>query len=312
MTIWHIAFEFVNPLKSACTRLAAFFWMRVAIFAMCVRPDGMGVSSFMRSSWLKDRCYHRLIHFFNSTSVNLNALTTAWSMIVQKKFTPCIIGEKYRAFVVDGLNIAKEGKKMPAVKKLHCCSDNNSKPEYIMGHFYQVISSLCTSAGGTVAVPIVSRICDGITYSNRSKKTIVDRLVDMFRQTVAQQFSGPLILIADAYYASRKVIQPFVKDGHHLISRVRSNAVAYRSPALLHGRRGRPRIYGEKVHLHDIFNDQSQFVQMPSPVYGESKVTLMVYTEVMLWKSAGVWLKFVWAVHPKRGKIILICTDTGG
>jgi hypothetical protein len=46
----------------------------------------------------------------------------------------------YVVFVADGLKIAKEGKKMPAVKCLHQESQNNSKAEYIMGHSFQVIS----------------------------------------------------------------------------------------------------------------------------------------------------------------------------
>lgn len=310
MNMLHIIFNLVKPLRISCSRSATFFWMKVAIFAMCACPDGMGVSSFMRCAWLKEKCYHRLIQFFNSTSINLKSLTDTWASIVREKFTPCIIGNKYRAFVADGINIAKEGKKMPAVKKLHCASDNNSKPEFIMGHFYQVISSLCSSSSGTVAVPITSRICDGLTYSNRSKKTIIDRLIDMFRESVTNQFDGPLILIADAYYASRKVMLPLLQSGHQLISRVKSNAVAYRAPDALPKGRGRPRKYGEKIKLYSIFDDKEKFSSIHCPIYGERDVELLVHTQVLLWRSAGVWVRYVWAMHPKRGKIVLICSDT--
>src|SRR5438128_2398507 len=42
----------------------------------------------------------------------------------------------------DGLKIPKRGRKMPAVKLLHQVSDGHTKPEYIMGHSFQVVSGL--------------------------------------------------------------------------------------------------------------------------------------------------------------------------
>ncbi len=38
--------------------------------------------------------------------------------------------------------------------------------------------------------------------------------------------------------------------------------------------RGRPRRYGAKVRLKDLFHDAGEFVSAPSPVYGENNVTL--------------------------------------
>lgn len=42
----------------------------------------------------------------------------------------------------DGIKIAKEGQKMPGVKKLHQESDNSGKAPYIYGHHYGVIGVL--------------------------------------------------------------------------------------------------------------------------------------------------------------------------
>jgi hypothetical protein len=67
---------------------------------------------------------------------------------------------------------------MPAVKLLHQESQNNTKPEYIMGHSFQAISLLVHCAGGQVAaVPLTSRIHEGLVFSNRDSKTLLDKLV---------------------------------------------------------------------------------------------------------------------------------------
>ena len=42
----------------------------------------------------------------------------------------------------DGLKVAKEGRKMPSVKCLLQESSDNSKPNFIMGHSFQVLSLL--------------------------------------------------------------------------------------------------------------------------------------------------------------------------
>src|ERR1019366_7977808 len=71
----------------------------------------------------------------------------------------------------------KEGKQMPAVKMLHQQSASNSKPEYIMGHSFQAISLLVQgSCGHVAAVPLTSRIHEGLVFSNRDSRTLLDKL----------------------------------------------------------------------------------------------------------------------------------------
>jgi hypothetical protein len=44
-------------------------------------------------------------------------------------------------------------------------------------------------------------------------------------------------------------------------------------------------------------------------VYGETNVKILYSTQTLIWRSAGILVKFVWVIHPIRGKIILITTD---
>ena len=45
--------------------------------------------------------------------------------------------------------------------------------------------------------------------------------------SVAMACKRPVVVVADAKYASGKVITPLFKNGQHLVSHAKSNAVAY-------------------------------------------------------------------------------------
>ena len=310
MYLWHELYLFIKPLRGACARGASFVWLAIAVVGFCAAPDGMGVSSFVRAAYLKERVYHRLLNLFNGKGVRLDDLSKLWMGIVAKRFKPVIVGSKYRLFVADGINVAKEGQKMPAVKSLHNASGNNSKPEFIMGHSFQAIAMMCSAGGRTMAVPLVSRIMEGVKVSNRSTRSLLDKFVLLFNSVVAPEFSGPKLVVADAYYATNKVIRGLMATSTQLISRVKKNCVAYYTPKpRKKGARGRPRVYGVKVQLSELFRQRKRFTTYPSPVYGESKINILVREMNLLWRPIAGLVKFVWVIHPTRGRIILISAD---
>ena len=66
---------------------------------------------------------------------------------------------------------------MSAVKFLHQESQNNTKPKYIMGHSLAISLLGHCGAGQVAAVPLISRIHEGLVYSNRDARTLLDKLV---------------------------------------------------------------------------------------------------------------------------------------
>ena len=85
----------------------------------------------------------------------------------------------------------------------------------------------------------------------------------------------PFYFVADAYYAAHKIVVGLLKQDNHLLTRMKSNAVAYtayqqRGPR----KRGRPRVYGRKIKLSSLLQASRDFQQAPSPVYGEHKVII--------------------------------------
>ena len=307
MTLWLEWFRCIHLLRDACSRKRTFLWMALVLAAMAIRSDLLGVTSFVRASFLAPSCYDLLLRFFHSNALNLSRLLELWVKLVLQLFNP-VTEDGYLLFVADGLKVPKEGKKMPAVKSLHQESGNNSKPEFIMGHSFQAVSLLVRSAFDQVfAVPLVSRICEGLIFKRSKKpKSLLDKLVFIFLE-VMQHVKLPAILVADAYYASRTVILPLLAQGYHLITRARINSVAYMpAPKPKKIRKGRPRVYGRKIPLRNLFKAGHSFIEANSPVYGE-KYTVIQYRVVdLLWRPVGRMVRFVLVKHPTRGKIILI------
>lgn len=309
MNLWIEWLRCVHALRGACRRKRTYLWMAVVLLAWAARPDLLGVTSFVRASFLAPASYHPLLHFFHSAALDLPSLLELWVKFALTRFCP-VTEAGYVVFVADGLKVAKEGRKMPAVKCLHQESENNSKSEYIMGHSFQVISLLVTAATGQViAVPLLSRICEGLVWKRSGpRRSLLDKLASMFLE-VTRIAGVPSVVVADAYYASAKVIQPLVASGHQLISRVRSNAVAFElAPPPTTKQRGRPKKYGRKVRLRNLFKGWQAFTQAPSPVYGEENVTLQYRAVDLLWRPVGGLVRFVLVKHPTRGYLILLST----
>jgi len=196
---------------------------------------------------------------------------------------------------------------MPGVKKLHQQSEANTKPSYIMGHSCQAVCVLATGLLSVVAIPLAARIHEGVVFSNRDKRTLLDKMVMLLGET---GIDAPFYFVADAYYASRKVILPLLEGGNHLLTRVRTNAVAYLpAPVPSVRKRGRPRKYGPKVALRSLFDHPETMEAVDSPVYGEKGVTLRICSMDLLWRPVGFLVRFVMVMHPTRGKCILMCTD---
>jgi hypothetical protein len=210
--------------------------------------------------------------------------------------------------VADGLKAGKEGRKMPGVKLLHQESQNNSKPEYIMGHSIQAISLLVKGGESHVAIPLAGRIHEGFKTSNRYKKTLIDKILELL---TSLEIGKNFYLVADAYYASKKMIRSLLKDGNHLLTRVKSNAVAYTPYVSVKSKRnvGRPKKYGKKISLKKIFLLENEFNTMKSPVYGEKGIKIKYYEMELFIKGLDRLIKYVFVIHPNRGKIILLTTD---
>jgi len=162
MQIWLEWWYVVCELRPACSRTRSFFWLVATLAGLTIRPDLLGVTSIIRALGLRAEYYDRLLDFFHSSAINIDKLAIIWTRLVLR-FFPVIPKINGRIILLgDGIKIPKAGKKMPAVKYLHQESENNTKPEYIMGHSCQAVSLVVGAEESAFAVPLSARIHEGL------------------------------------------------------------------------------------------------------------------------------------------------------
>jgi hypothetical protein len=277
---------------------------------MTVRKDLLGVTSIVRALGLEPACYDRLLDFFHSPALDLDKLTHAWCALLFR-LDPGILRVNGRPVLVgDGIKVAKAGHKMPGVKKLHQESESNNKAEYIFGHSCQAVAVLTQALFSVFALPLACRIHEGTVFSNRDQRTLLNKMILLLDSLGLNQ---PFYFVADAYYASGKVVRGLLAQGNHLVTRVKSNSVAFfpATPPPPHRprRKGRPAKYGKKIKIATLLKQTDRLQEAPSPVYGEKGVILRFRTADLLWRPVGILVRFVVVLHPQRGAILLLCTD---
>ena len=131
----------------------------------------------------------------------------------------------------------------------------------------------------------------------------------------AQHQDTPAWLVLDAFFATGPVFtlavscwsvalkQPYL----HVLTRAKKNYVAYHEPEPLPLQtRGRPRKYGAKVSLSEVFETHhAQFCTATMQVY--DRVETISYLALnLLWKPCHSPLRFA---ITSRGPIVLMCSD---
>ena len=309
MELWKLWCHIVLQLRPAFPRFRTFLWFTVAVCGFCTRTDLFGVSSFVRCLGLEKNSYNRLLSMFHCSGIDFCVLRRFWVKCVLF-IAPGFLWEVNGRIVLlaDGVKNPKSGHKMPGVKKLHQESESNTKPEYIFGHNLQAVGIVLRCGIGLTALLLGAEIHDGLVFSNRCTKTLLDKmlgLIDSLGITI------PAYYVLDAYYGAEKMISGALRKGAHLITRVRSNAVAYLDPddAIRKKGRGRRRKYGEKIKLNSIFNMVDGWTEAECMIYGSrTKVSFMA--REMFWRQAGRKVLFVFARMCNGKKAILLSTDT--
>ena len=80
MKLWTQWLQAVYALRPACRRARTFVWMVLVLMGMCCRADNAGVTSFVRVLNFGDQAYHRFLHLFHSTGLDLDLLTSSWGI----------------------------------------------------------------------------------------------------------------------------------------------------------------------------------------------------------------------------------------
>lgn len=296
--------KIVEQFRETFSREATFEWFVIVFWALMLRMDMAGVTSIIRCMGLDPGQYFCLLHFFKSSGFCVQGLCETWYAIVLSYGKPvCVKGKPL--YLIDGIKVGKAGKKMPGVKLLHQESEDNTKPEYIMGHFWGAISKLVYAPKHVFSVPLRFQIQDGLKRSPAEVATLVDKMGTLVTQTLD---GGIGIVIGDAYYSTKRFITTLLNSEYHYIGKIKISTVGYHlpEPSPLRRPRGRPPIYGQKVKLKELFKQKALFKPASITLYG--KIENVHYLSIdLMWQ--GIYVRFVLTIMSDGKRAILVSTD---
>lgn len=307
MELWIFWWEVMTRLRPAFTRTRTFLWFVTSVCGFCIRTDLLGVTSFVRSLGLKPELYDRLLDMFHGTGIKSKRLRKLWVQAVFKLADKLLWRVNGRIVLLgDGVKVPKSGRKMPAVKKLYQASEANTKPEYIFGHSLQAVNVVVKSGTWLTSIPLGAEIHEGVVESKECNRTLLDKMIELLNSLGIED---PVYYVMDAYYGAEKMVKGALSAHAHLITRMRSNAIAWHEyQADEHPGRGRRRKYGERVKLSDIFAETEGWEEVECNMYGEKK-NVRLTSRVLLWRANGRKVQYVLVKLDENSGAMFMSTD---
>jgi DDE superfamily endonuclease len=313
-------YQALQIFRTVFSRRATWLTFCVVVLGFLGASQIDGVSSLCRFWHLETSGYLALLHLFRSSAWSLTELLSCWwSLVLSQQQTVMVEGQA--VLIGDHTMTAKDGRRMPGVVTLHQDSETQSKPNYFRGHFWGAIGLLIGTVAEPFCLPLSLRIHQGFTHlrqpdtTDKNPETSATRLVQMALDFAVDQ-GQRCILVLDAFFSVAAVFQladsvwsvackaPLVT----ILVRAKKSYVAY-FPAERPDPPGpgRPRQYGDKVKLYEVFDYMHLFEHTPCQVYGALEDVSYLAVN-LLWKPTGGFIRFIFALT-SRGPIVLMSSD---
>lgn len=312
-------FDSLHSFRQVFSRDKPWIVFCMVVIGFLASNEMVGITSFCRCWGGGEIAYKALLHFFRSSNWPAGALITQWAAFVLSQNVAVKMQGRF-ILAGDHTHVPKDGRQIPGVVTLHQHSETQTKPSYFRGHFWGAISLIGGSIAKPFAIPLDLAIHQGTIHigenTEECKETSGTRIVKMAID-FAKKNGEPCLLVLDAFfpceavfslaysYWSIKLKQPFVE----LIVRAKKNCVAYyEADVQIEKKRGRPKRYGDKVKLMELFDSSANlFKKAMCEVYGKSEeVSYMAIN--LLWKPTGSLIRFV-LCETSHGRIILMCSN---
>lgn len=318
MPLLEFVYQSLTSFRQAFARHRTFEVFCLVLLGFLGTSEMLGISSLCRFWQMDEAGYHRLLHFFHSTAWCAASLAACWQdFVVAHSVAAKVSG---RAVLLgDHTHAPKEGVRMPGVVSLRQNSETSSKPSYFRGHHWGMVCLLAGAVGRRLCIPLGAAIHQGFAHLHQEqhdeakKETLATRLISM-ALSFAVSRDLPCFLVLDAFFSvasvfeladslwSTRLKQPYL----YIITRAKRSYVAFHKVSKpTTPTRGRPRKYGEKLKLWEVFQThRDKFKKGLCRVYGRTEV-ISYYSMNLLWMPLKRELRFIFAIT-SRGPIILM------
>lgn len=298
--------QIIVTFRPSFSREATFEWFVLLLWGALLTTQPPAVTSYLNALGLEAAYYSHALHWFHSSGYELDRVCRRWGHWLSHQ-TEGYRLNGHRVYVGDGIKVSKEGRKMPGVKGMHQESDNISKPEWIRGHYFSALGLLIGLNSAVFVSLMALKLHDGIiATTDEAESRLTEKMAHL---CVTHMVPGSYVVL-DAYYACRIVLQRLRQHHLHLISRSRISTVARAefsaNPTV--PKRGRPRQWGAKIKLRDLFDDTDSWLTETVSLYGKP-VVLVYQCFQFYWDSPTEKVLFVLTQQPCGKRMILLSSD---
>jgi hypothetical protein len=291
-------------LRPAFTRTSAFCWFCVLVIGFIIRSDFYGISSVIRALSLPPNAYFSLLHFFHSSACLTSSLLELWQRWILASDVAIMVAGRH-VIIGDHTNSVKDARRMPGIRTIHQHSETASKPSYFRGHVWGCLGLLARTATKPVSLPLMAEIHLFGQGESQAVRPVVKAM------EIVKHFSLKAYLVLDAFFAVGPVFEMARQsEGRlHIVTRAKSNNVAFEVPiARKRKSRGRPRKYGKRIKLKDVFKKRkAEFAEIKASVYGKTETVQYLMMD-LIWKPVKGLLRFFW-ISSSRGDIVIMTSD---
>jgi hypothetical protein len=221
-------------------------------------------------------------------------------------------------FALDDTPTERYGPQVQGAGVHHNPCPGPANSPFVYGHVWVVLGLLARHpAWGVVALPLLARLyvrrkhLGGIDPLHRPPfRTKLELAVELMRWAVAWLGSSGrrVWAVADGAYAKAPFLRPMRALGVTVVSRLRKDAALWTIPPPRSGRRGRPRMYGERrVELAKRAGQRRGWARATFQLYGKPQ-TKRYKTFLATWRPAGGVIRVVLVDEP-TGWVAYFCTD---
>jgi len=256
-----------------------------------------------------------MLHFFRSNAYETGAISEKWTKLAMRHGNVERVVNRV-VLLGDHSKVSKEGLRMPGVQAMYQDSQNSGKSSYIEGHNFGQVSAVITDGHISRSLPLMTELqASPKTESGEGGGgSLVMQMLELTHRA-AEAIGEPVYVALDAYFSSGvawSAADRTVADGGvklvEIVTRAQSNTVAYKEPDPAGAKkRGRPKKYGDKITLRDLFSESSRFTESTMQLYGKpSKVRYLCLD--LIWRPVKRLVRFVLTVTDS-GSCVLMSSD---
>jgi len=313
-TMYQLINEILLEFMPVFKRLKTWRWFVVVIIGFIVRTNQRGITSIISALRLKPKLYHCILHFFRSKGYIAADIFKTWIRAAMKRSNVVRLGGRVLT-IGDHIKIPKEGRRMPGIQLIHQESQNSGKSEFIEGHIYGHVSAVITNGKESRSLPLMTNLHKIPPKDEVTKKpledTIVVQMIHSIHET-AKAIKEPVVSVLDGFFCkgstfttAKACVSERGEKMLEIITLANVDTSGYTIPVSSGKKKaGRPKIYGDKVKLYNLFSDMSKFNETTLVLYG--KLTKVKYLMLdLIWRPAKNVIRFV-AVDSHLGQIVLM------